>query len=236
MTGVYLYQTVHILDGNCRFLPEHLSLLDSWSRRIFSFRFSYDTASIASAIEHEAARQAPPCCDRSLFVRISLCESGETSCQYAGVSLYRGYALRSLRPNAVCFTYDPPLFEAPTSVYEAAEKLARQQARLAGAHTALRCNREGIALTADSAPLFAVKGSTVYTSPALQSVERSLAFEIIGRAGLELIEQPVSREQLPFFDELFFFDHRGITALGHCNGQPYMDIVANRIGRTAEKI
>ena len=51
----------------------------------------------------------------------------------------------------------------------------------------------------------------------------------IRAAGLELIEAPVGRDELPRMDELFFIDHRGVTALSRCDGQPYMAILAERI-------
>lgn len=39
----------------------------------------------------------------------------------------------------------------------------------------------------------------------------------------------VGRDDLPRMDELFFIDHRGVTALSRCDGQPYMAIFAERI-------
>ena len=50
-----------------------------------------------------------------------------------------------------------------------------------------------------------------------------------GTAGLELAASPVGRDDLPRMDELFFIDHRGVTALSRCDGQPYMAIFAERI-------
>ncbi|MFR6635353.1 MAG: hypothetical protein ACLUQ6_12190 [Alistipes onderdonkii] len=35
MREVYLYQTVHVLDGECLCLREHLAVLDRWSRTLF---------------------------------------------------------------------------------------------------------------------------------------------------------------------------------------------------------
>ena len=58
---------------------------------------------------------------------------------------------------------------------------------------------------------------------------RSLAVRSIRAAGLELAASPVGRDDLPRMDELFFIDHRGVTALSRCDGQPYMAIFAERI-------
>jgi len=84
-------------------------------------------------------------------------------------------------------------------------------------------------MAADEAALFAIRGRRVYAPPGEASIGRSLAVRSIRAAGLELIEAPVGRDELPRMDELFFIDHRGVTALSRCDGQPYMAILAERI-------
>jgi len=37
---------------------------------------------------------------------------------------------------------------------------------------------------------------------------------------------------LPRMDELFFIDHRGVTALAHCDGHPCMAILAERVAQS----
>ena len=155
--------------------------------------------------------------------------SGSLRLEFEGVSLYRGYDLRSLMPEAVTLQYEPPLFDAPTSAREAAVELARQYAGLQGASVAVRCDRNGTLMAADEAALFAIRGKRVYVPPGETTAERSLALGSIRAAGLELIEAPVGRDELPRMDELFFIDHRGVTALSRCDGQPYMAILAERI-------
>ena len=132
-------------------------------------------------------------------------------------------------PEAVTLQYEPPLFDAPTSAREAAVELARQYAGLQGASVAVRCDRNGTLMAADEAALFAIRGKRVYVPPGETTAERSLALGSIRAAGLELIEAPVGRDELPRMDELFFIDHRGVTALSRCDGQPYMAILAERI-------
>ena len=72
-------------------------------------------------------------------------------------------------------------------------------------------------------------GRRVYAPPGEASIGRSLAVRSIRAAGLELAASPVGRDDLPRMDELFFIDHRGVTALSRCDGQPYMAIFAERI-------
>ena len=218
MREVYLYQTVHILDGESLCLREHLAVLDRWSRTLFGCPGPQDAREVGTAIAAVAGREAPGS-DRSKFLRL----------EFEGVSLYRGYDLRSLMPEAVTLQYEPPLFDAPTSAREAAVELARQYAGLQGASVAVRCDRNGTLMAADEAALFAIRGRRVYAPPGEASIGRSLAVRSIRAAGLELIEAPVGRDELPRMDELFFIDHRGVTALSRCDGQPYMAILAERI-------
>lgn len=94
MTDVYLYQTIHLLDGFCRNLAEHLALLDGWARSLFGFSVPLDEEQARRMLREEARRNAPVGCDRSLFVRLAVDDSGEVDCSFHGISLYRGYAHR----------------------------------------------------------------------------------------------------------------------------------------------
>ncbi len=229
----YLYQTLHVLDGVCAFLPEHLSVLDGWSRQLFGRPFRPDRKEFAAGIATLAAQSVPAGCDRSLFVRLYVPASAEPAyrLEFESVSLYRGYDLRSLQPRAATLQYDIPLVDAPTSARDAAEELARRQAQLLGAAVAVRCNAAGLLRTADDAPLFAIRHTTVLTPPAPYSVERELAMQAVLKAGFELCEEEIDRSRLPEFDELFYVDHRGLTALSRCDGQPYMTLFAERIAK-----
>ena len=231
MTELYLYQTVHLARGRARNAEAHAARLDAASRELFGR--GYAPARLAARIEALAAAERYPT-GVSGFVRIELGADGEERLTPAGVSLYDGYALRSLQPEAVTLRYDLPLTEAPTSAREAAAQLARRMAEHAGADVAVRCAREGILREADDAPLFAVAGHTVLAAPGTQSVERELAVRAVRAAGLELREEPFGCGELPRIDELFFADHRGITALARCDGQPLMSLIAERIALVME--
>ena len=231
MTELYLYQTVHLARGRARNAEAHAARLDAASRELFGR--GYAPARLAARIEARAAAERYPT-GVSGFVRIELGADGEERLTPAGVSLYDGYALRSLQPEAVTLRYDLPLTEAPTSARDAAAQLARRMAEHAGADVAVRCDREGILREADDAPLFAVAGHTVLAAPGTQSVERELAVRAVRAAGLELREEPFGCGELPRIDELFFADHRGITALARCDGQPLMSLIAERIALVME--
>lgn len=237
--GTYLYQTVHLLDGRCLRLAEHLAVLDRWSHALFGRGFAPEAGTLAREIAACAAHRMPAGCDRSSFVRIEVPAAAEPApyrLEFAGVSLYRGYDLRSLMPDAVTMTYGIPIADAPTSAREAADALAAVRARLEGAAVAVRCDRDGIVCAAEGAPLFAVAGKSIVCTPGESGVERTLASEAIRAAGLELMQRPVERGELARFEELFYVDHRGVTALAHCDGRPYMAILAERVARAMARL
>ncbi|MBD9301091.1 MAG: branched-chain amino acid aminotransferase, partial [Alistipes senegalensis] len=122
MTELYLYQTVHLARGRARNAEAHAARLDAASRELFGR--GYAPARLAARIEALAAAERYPT-GVSGFVRIELGADGEEHLTPAGVSLYDGYALRSLQPEAVTLRYDLPLTEAPPSAREAAAQLAR---------------------------------------------------------------------------------------------------------------
>lgn len=183
---------------------------------------------VGTAVAAVAGREAPGS-DRSKFVRLVLQASGSLRLEFEGVSLYRGYDLRSLMPEAVTLQYEPPLFDAPTSAREAAVELARQYAGVAGCERrrTLRPQRDshggrrsGAVRHPGQAGLRPAGRSEHRAQPCSQEHPRR-------RAGTG--RSAVGRDDLPRMDELFFIDHRGVTALSRCDGQPYMAIFAERI-------
>lgn len=109
----YLYQWVHVLDGQPLRLDAHLHLLGTAYRALFGGDFRFDTAGIARRIEAMLRANRYPLSGSS-FVRLRLYASGETALLPGGVSLYAGYALRSLRPSAVTVCCELPYDDRPT--------------------------------------------------------------------------------------------------------------------------
>ena len=59
MREVYLYQTVHVLDGECLCLREHLAVLDRWSRTLFGCPGPQDAREVGTAVAAVVGREAP---------------------------------------------------------------------------------------------------------------------------------------------------------------------------------
>lgn len=233
MSGIYLYQTLHLAFGQVRNLEAHIAVLDAASRRLFGRPYVPGAEALARRVTSLAAAERYPS-GVSGFVRLELGAEGEERLTPAGVSLYPGYGFRSLTPSAVTLSYDIPFSEAPTSVREAVAAWARHEAVRRGADIAVHCDRQGVARDADNAPLLGISGHTAYLAPGLASVERTLAAEAVRAAGLKLLEEPFVRDDLRHFDELFFVDHRGVTALSHCDGHPLMALLAERVAKALE--
>lgn len=232
---LYLHQTVHTLGGIPLLLASHIASLDRASRALFGRPFRCDAAQLAAEITALLRREQVPD-DLSAFVRLELTPDSTLQMRYAGLSLYCGYDLRTVHPTAESLVYDLPFGEYPTSASESLGALARMQAQRRGARSVVRCNTEGMIRTADGAPVYAVAGHRIYTPPAAPSAAREVAAASIEAAGLTLTVEPLPREWLSRFDELFSVDHRGITSFARCDGTPYMSLTAERIARCAQRL
>ncbi len=231
----YLHQTVHTLGGVPLLLSSHVAVLDRASRALFGRPFRCEAEHLADRITALLHREQVPD-DLSAFVRLELTPDGTLRVLYAGLSLYRGYDLRTVHPTAESLVYDLPFGEYATSASEALGALARVQAVRRGAQSVVRCSTEGMIRTADDAPIYAVAGHRILTPPAAPSVAHEVAAAGIEEAGLTLTVEPLPREWLSRFDELFYVDHRGITSFARCDGTPYMSLTAERIARCAQQL
>lgn len=224
----YLYQTLHVRRGEALRVDEHLALIDRAARRWFGLPAGFTGAELRAAIG-ELVRTFRYPATVSSFVRLRLYESGLPLLLPGGVSFYDGYALRSVFPAAAAVVYDLPYGGDPLSVREHAARTARRLAMLDGAKSFVGIDSAGYVRSCNDAPLFAVAGTRIISPSADGSVEYALAAEAIRQRGYELCNEPLPRSALDGFDELFYCDHCGITALGSFEGRPLMHIVAEQV-------
>ncbi len=255
---IYFYQILHLCHGRVRLLDRHVALLDRCAHELFGRRYLPDLSRLERQILTLAAEQHYPD-DLSSFVRIELTADGETRFVPMGVSYYDGYALRSIRPEGVGIAYDPPLNGYPTQAREAAAATARRMAECAGGRVAVQIGPDGAYHTIEGAPMAVVQDYTVQLAPesvpyeippsgfrlegkplcgyrfdAPRSVEYELLAQAVRAAGLTLREEPFGPDIRTNIDEMFWLDHRGITALSHCDGRPLMSIIAERVADALE--
>ncbi len=258
LNTIYFYQTLHLCHGRVRLLDRHVGLLDRCARELFGRRYLPDLPRLERQVLTLAAEQHYPD-DLSSFVRIELTADGETRFVPMGVSYYDGYALRSIRPEGVGIAYDPPLNGYPTQAREAAVATARRMAECAGGRVAVQIGPDGAYHTIEGAPLAVVQDYTVRLAPESgpcvippssfgpegkplhghrfdppRSVEYELLARAVQAAGLTLREEPFGPDIRTSIDEMFWLDHRGITALSHCDGRPLMSIIAERVADALE--
>lgn len=233
MTQLVLYQTLHLHRGRVRNLTAHAALLDTASRETFFRPYMPNQQRLAARIEAVAAAENYPD-GVSAFVRLELAADGSERLLPLGASLYDGYALRSVTPDAATVAYELPFTDAPTTLREAASLLARQKSLHAGATVAVHVDRDGVLRSADDAPLFGIRGKRLIPGPAFACVERELVLRAARAAGIVTGEERLTSSLLPRLDELFYADHRGITSLAHCNSLPLMSLLAERIAEAME--
>lgn len=225
--GVYLYQRLRAIDYRPLHMVPHLRLLRDGARRLYGRDTELSAGRIADEIGALLRADGYPAGGATVTLR--LYADGTHVLTADGVSLYREYALRSLRPAAAVVSCDGYRSEWPTSARRETARWAQLEAERLGARCAILCDRDGVVRRVDDAPLFAVHDNVIYASPDVPDVERMLVAEAVLRAGIPLVEQPVGAEQLASFDELFAFDCEGVRSIASCGGALYLSLMAERI-------
>ncbi len=224
--GVYLYQRLRTVDYRPLHTAAHLSRLRDGAGSLFGRPAELPAGRIADEIGALLRANGYPAGGATVTLR--LYADGTYALTADGVSLYRTYALRSLRPAAAVVPCDGYRPEWPTSARRETARWAQQEAERSGARCALLCDRDGIVRRAGDAPLFAVRDDVIYAAP-LDDVEWTLVAEAARRAGIRWVERPVGAAQLRLFDELFSFDCEGVSSIASYEGTPYLSLTAERI-------
>lgn len=228
-------QTIHIRGREVRLLKEHLREAERGWSLLFGGQLRLDIVAVERQICALLDEGRYPL-EGSSYVRLQVTADGSWSCSVEGESLYRGYVLRALRPDAVTIRFAHPFEGIQTTAARAVWQTARAMAEARKVRSVVRLDDEMTLREADGAPLFAVAGRTVYTSQEPQGVEGGLAREAIRRAGYPLEILKLKRDHLPRIEELFYVDFRGVTALKSCDGKLLLSAVAERVARQMESI
>lgn len=224
--GVYLYQRLRAVDHRPLHAAAHLRLLREASLRLYGRTAELPEGRIAGEIGALLRANGYPAGGATVTLR--LYADGRRAITADGVSLYRGYTLRSLRPAAAVVPWDDRS-GWHTSARREAVRWAQLEAGRHGARCAILCDGDGAVRRADDAPLFAVHEGVIYASPAAADVERTLVIAAARRAGIPLTEQLVGAGQLGLFDELFVFDCEGVCSIASCGEARYLSLTAERI-------
>lgn len=228
-------QMLHVRGRDIRFLGEHLREVERAWLALFREELRLDEAAVGSEIVALLDRER---CSKefSTYLRFDLDGEAKWHLTIEGDSLYRGYVLRALRPEAVTIRFELPFEGVPTVAAALAWQTAHRMAESRKVRSVVRMSEDLTLPEADGVPLFAVAARTVYTSREPRGVEGRLAREAIRRAGYRLEIMPLKRDHLPDVEELFYVDHRGVTALQSCDGKWMLAAVAARVAEELEAV
>lgn len=237
----YVRQDMRVRDHRPLHIAAHIALLSRAFERVFGQRVVLSPAMVAAWCTDMLSRNRYPskgsCRVTALLIPA---ERGADLVLVGGeILLDEGYSVRPVRPSASVDCYELGFGELPTSAaFEAAEAAllrARNRNLAQGSHVVLRTDDEGVILSAGTAPLFAVEGRTIVTTPlaygAPDTIERQLAIDAIARSEITLREDVVAADALDRYDELFFADYRGLTSIEQIGSTNYMSLLVDRIVR-----
>lgn len=237
----YVRQDMRVRDHRPLHVAAHIALLCRAFERVYGKRVVLSPAMVAAWCAELLTRNRYPSSGSCRITALLIPTKRGADLVLAGgeILLDEGYSVRPVRPSASVDCYELGFGELPTSAaFEAAEAAllrARNRNLAQGSHVVLRTDDEGVVLSAGTAPLFAVEGRTIVTTPlvygAPDSVERQLAIDAIARAEITLREDAVAADALDRYDELFFADYRGLTSIEQIGTTNYMSLVVDRIVR-----
>lgn len=226
--GVYVYQTIMTFGHQALHIADYLQLLDQASKNILHRPSPLKANELSSLISDFLRRHRYPTA-MPAHVEVRLYHSGEVVLLGGEVSLYPQLGLRLMTPAGTDVVYDLPFSEHRSSLRRTAAEVATLAAESREAKVAVRFDTTGCARSVDDCDIFIVEGYAVMTPTTPTSVEGRLLTKAISRAGLQLEICDITPSQLDNADEIFYADHRGITALGSYNKKPMMHILAEKI-------
>lgn len=225
-----LYQIIHIEGRRPLFLKMHLQYLRKQWEELYDAMLSINPTDIERRIV-EVLDKGRFATDRAHYATVMVNSEGEISVTAEGNSYYRGYVLRALRPRAVELEFETPFDTIPSQARLASWELANAIARSRGAHIAIRTDYNGVLHEADGAQLFAVIGRSIVSSREPYGVEGFLARKAFEKAGYHFQVEELTSEDAGSIDELFYVDHRGVTALETYRSRPLMTIYAHKVAQ-----
>ena len=228
--GAYVYQHIHTLDYTPYNLPQHIKIISQASEALFEEQFEYNEKEVAKQITTllGAARLSRKV---SICITLKQYASGDVTIEYDEPSIYSGYVLRSLRPEATCLRMQIPLESYPTSASVEACNLAEAIAQGRGYHTAIIIDADDTIRCDTSHPIALVKEMTLYIANTSLSVDRDMLEQATRKAGYKVEYRTLKRADLATADEVLVMNWQGITAMQQVNGKPYMSIIAENIAR-----
>ncbi len=235
LDGAYIYQNIHTLCYQPRHIARHADIIQQLSQELFGIESSLTATNLQEQItalisQLRLSRQ------RSVCAVVKQYASGVYTIECDTPSLYSGYVLRSLRPEAATIRVTMPLDIYPTSAAIATREVVESIARSRDFHTAIMMTDEGEICSDASQPIAVVQGRKLILTPAPYSVEREMAVEAAQRVDIEIENRRINHADIVAADEVMFIGWQGITAMQKVDGKQYMAIIAERLAREIDKL
>lgn len=235
MEGAYVYQHIHTLDYAPYNLLQHIKIIDQASQALFELPIGYGEEEIRGQITMLLSK-ARLSRKVSICVTIKQYASEDVTIEYDSPSIYSGYVMRSLHPEATCLRMQIPLDGYPTSAAVAANEMAEAIARGRGYHTAIIVDADDVIRCVTSHPVALVREKTLFISDlTTPSVERHILEQATRKAGYKVEYRTLKRADLATADEVLTMNWQGITTMQTVNGKPYMAIIAENIAKELGK-
>jgi hypothetical protein len=235
LSAHYIYQRVQFHDGVVPHLADHLAIVERTFWSIYRTRPTFDAKATTHAIATLARRNRYQTEGAGLVLLLCFFPTDTGTdllivCERPLIEV--GYTVSSLRPVAVVNRYRLPYEGFAVSFGLSAARFYEGLAVEHGATKSIRAEGEEL-IECGTAPLFGIRGRTLFTAPltagVVDSVERTLVIEAARRAKLSVREEAIAHSDLVRFDELFYADAAGITSLSECDGIKFMSLSVNRI-------
>ncbi len=221
----YLYTRINTLSHKPLHLQEHLCELSAGAEALYGSTPELDAKQVERDIIDLLRRERMPLGGNIVELRATPRTDGRwvTSLLDPQTTLYDGYSLHSLRPEAVIINHELPFERWRTECSALCADFAADYARRRGADVALRANRAGNLVSSADNPLFLVRNRMLHTLPLSKggrgSVERELMFKLAQMAGMQIVECDTPVDELDLWEELIIFGPTGIQAIGSCSGR-----------------
>jgi hypothetical protein len=232
----YIFQRLHVIEGQPLHLPEHLEFAAHSFSTIYGRRPRLGASSVHEVIS-DLVRRRYIATRTGCTMMLYFIPDDEYGCrvevEYERPLLEAGYAHSALRPHALSFEYSLPFGSLPTAFQLSARELFDELAlSVCGSTRSVR--REGdVLLSCGESALAAIRGHELVVPPpgsgAVESVERELLLAAAPSARLTVARRPILRSELKRYDELMIVDAAGVTSLAECDGAKFMSLVAPRL-------
>lgn len=233
---VYLYQNIHTLNYQPRYLEHHIEILTTLAESIWQTKTTLTEKKISKEI-HQLLDTSRLSRNVSICVILRLYASGDYSIHVGEVSFYAGYVLRSLRPVIKCIEMDVAMSALPSSARKASYDLAHQMALVDGYHESIMIDSSGLVVEDPLRPVATIKNYTLQMpSPSLWSVECMLLEQAAELSGLNVTYERISLSDIANADEVLTVTYQGVTSVSRIGEKNYFVSLADKIAKTIETL